>query len=259
MLKSRGEIRYSTLDAAGLSALCLTGALPVYGWDENPRDFIPAPAGTNLRLVHYLDSISDEFVDGNGNDVADSSLDVNTGFIRYVHYFDMAGMWADVNVLQPFGRSEQHEHRRDQHRHQEFFFGDLTLVGTIWPMSDLGNGRHFGVATYLTMPSGQYSATRPGLGSNRRSVAIQPGFLFNITPKWSVDLVGDVTIFSDNGDGLGGITVEKALSFIALGWLNYHASDSMTLSLGVKTNWGGAETARSVEGPGVSSPTARVA
>jgi hypothetical protein len=152
---------------------------------------------------------------------------------------DEGSMRADVNVLQPFGGLNNMSIGGTSIDTKDFSLGDLTLVGTIWPMNDPGNGRYFGVATYLTMPTGEYSATRPGLGSNRWSVAIQPAFLFNITPKWSVDLVGDVTIFSDNGDGLGGITVEKAPSFTALGWLNYHASDSTTLSLGVKTNWGG--------------------
>jgi len=112
-----------------------------------------------------------------------------------------------------------------------FALGDTTLVGTIWPLNEPENGRYFGIAPCLTLPTGNHSVTRPSLGSNRWSMAIQPGFVFNVAPKWSVDLVGDATIYGDNEDGPGGVTVEKDPGCTALGWVNHHASDTTTLSL----------------------------
>lgn len=259
MSKSGGKVRNSVLVAAGLAAQCLMEGTAAYAWDAQPRDFVPAPAGTQLGLVYYLGSTSDTFVDGNGDEVAGSSLDVNVGLLRYVYYFDVAGMRADVNVLQPFGGLNNMSVGGTSIDTKDFSLGDLTFVGTIWPLNDPENGRYFGIATYLTMPTGDYSATQPGLGSNRWSAAIQPGFLFNIAPKWSVDLVGDVTIYGNNGDGPGGADVEKDPSYTALGWLNYQASDSTVLSVGVTTNWGGAETVGGVKGDDVQSTTVRAA
>lgn len=259
MSKSGGKVRNSVLVAAGLAAHCLMGGTAAYAWDLQPRDFVPAPAGTQLGLVYYLGSTSDTFVDGNGDEVAGSSLDVNMGLLRYVYYFDVAGMRADVNVLQPFGGLNNMSVGGTSIDTKDFSLGDLTFVGTIWPLNDPENGRYFGIATYLTMPTGDYSATQPGLGSNRWSAAIQPGFLFNIAPKWSVDLGGDVTIYGNNGDGPGGADVEKDPSYTALGWLNYQASDSTVLSVGVTTNWGGAETVGGGKGDDVQSTTVRAA
>ncbi|WP_254657293.1 transporter [Sphingobium fuliginis] len=97
------------------------------------------------------------------------------------------------------------------------------------------------------------------MGSNRWSVAVQPGFLFNITPKWSVDLGGDVTIYGHNRHGLGGVEVEKDASYTALGWVNYNASDKTMFSAGATASWGGAETVGSIKGADVESTTVRAA
>lgn len=256
-MKSLRKLRYPVAVAAGLVIPWLTTA--AYAWDAQPRDFVPAPAGTNLGLFYYLGTTSDNFVDANGNDLPGSSLDTNVWLARYVYFFDIGNMRADVNVLQPFGGLNNMSLGGTNIDSDEFSLGDTTLVGTIWPLNDPENGRYFAIATYLTLPTGSYSATEPSLGSNRWSIAIQPGFLFNVAPKWSVDLAGDVTIYGDNEDGPGGANVEKDPSYTALGWVNYHASDKTTLSVGATTSGGGAETVGGIQGADVTSTTVRVA
>lgn len=256
-MKSLRKLRYPVAVAAGLVIPWLTTA--AYAWDAQPRDFVPAPAGTNLGLFYYLGTTSDNFVDANGNDLPGSSLDTNVWLARYVYFFDIGNMRADVNVLQPFGGLNNMSLGGTNIDSDEFSLGDTTLVGTIWPLNDPENGRYFAIATYLTLPTGSYSATEPSLGSNRWSMAIQPGFLFNVAPKWSVDLAGDVTIYGDNEDGPGGANVEKDPSYTALGWVNYHASDKTTLSVGATTSGGGAETVGGIQGADVTSTTVRVA
>ncbi|MEO1988952.1 MAG: transporter [Martelella sp.] len=250
MLAPRKRVRYSLFVAAGFAVQCLMSGTAAYGQDYQPRDFVPIPAGTNLALVYYLGSTSDTLVDGNGDDVADSNLDTNVSLLRYVKYFDLAGMRVDVNVLQPFGGLNNMRIAGTDIDTKHFSSGDLTLVGTIWPLNDAKNGRYFGIATYLTLPTGNYSASEPSLGSNRWSVAIQPGFVFNIAPKWSVDLAGDVTIYGDNDEGPGGANVEKDASYTALGWINYSASDKTMFSAGVTTSWGGCRNGGKHQGRG---------
>lgn len=259
MLKIPGEGTAASLFAAILVAQFWMVGTIAYAADAQPGDFVPAPAGTQLGLVYYLGSTSDEFVDRNGNKVAGSSLDTNVGLFRYVYYFDVAGMRADVNVLQPIGGLTNMSIAGKGVDTKGFSFGDLTLVGTFWPLNDPDNGRYFAVATYLTLPTGAYSATEPGLGSNRWSVAIQPGFVFNIAPKWSVDLVADVTFYGNNEDGPGWATIKKDPSFTALAWLSYHASDKTVFSVGVTTTGGGAETIGGIQGADVKSTMIRAA
>ncbi len=278
---SRGKILTRALVAAGLAVQGLVAGTAANAWDAQPGDFIAAPAGTQMALAYYLGTTSDTFVDGDGNEVAGSGLDTNVGILRYVYFFDLGGMRADINVLQTFGSLDNMSvggagndtiragPSDDTVRGEDgndvlygddgFSLGDTTLVGTVWPLNDPENGRYFAIATYLTLPTGEYSATRPGLGSNRWSAAVQPGFVFRFAPQWSVDLAADVTIYGDNDDGPGGVTVEKDPSYTALGWLSFHASDKTTLSLGATTSWGGAETVGGIKGADVESTTVRAA
>lgn len=210
--------------------------------DAQPRDFLPAPAGTHLGLLYNLNSSSDTFVDANGNEVPGSGLDTHIGIARYVYFFDVAGVRADINVVQPFGGLSNMSLGGSPLNSDDFSLGDTSIVGTFWPLNDPENNRYFALATYLTLPTGEYDANVASLGSNRWSVTVQPAFYFNISPQWSVDLVGDVTIYGDNDDGPGGIKIEKDPNFTALGWLNYHASEATTVSFGISTTHGGEET-----------------
>lgn len=224
------------------AALGLLGTDAARAADAQPRDFVPAPAGTHLGLLYYLHGSSETFVDSNGNDVPGSGLDTNIGIARYVYFFDLGNMRADINVVQPFGGLSNMSIGGMPLDSDDFSLGDTSIVATVWPINDPEHNRYLAVATYLTLPTGEYDPDVASLGSNRWSLTVQPAYYFNIAPKWSVDLVGDVTIYGDNDDGPGGVTIEKDPNFTALGWLNYHASDVTTFSIGASTTWGGEET-----------------
>ncbi len=256
MKKLGGKIRNSVV-VLGAIAQCLALSLPAYAEDAAPGDFVTAPAGTQLGLLYYMGSTSNSFVDTNGNNVAGSSLNTNVVLFRYVYYYDVAGMRADVNVLQPFGGLNHMSVGGTSIGTKGFTRGDLTLVGTVWPLNEPEKGLYFGIANYLTLPTGDYSATKPGLAANQWSGAIQPGFIFKIAPKWSVSLAGDITIYGNNNDGPGGATIKEDASYTALGWLNYQPNDTTTLSLGAIRNWGGAETIGDVRSAAMNSTTVR--
>ncbi|MCQ4321644.1 transporter [Stutzerimonas stutzeri] len=243
-----------------IAVQCFMLCTAVYAQGLQPHDFVPAPAGTHLGLLYYFGSTSDTLVDGDGHEVKDSSLDSNVGLLRYVYYFDIGDMRADVNVLQPFGSLNNMRVGGSDIDTDDFSMGDLTLVGTIWPLNDPENERYFAIATYLTLPSGNYSSSEPGLGSNRWSTSIQPAFLTRIAPQWTVDLAGDITFYGDNDDGPDGANVDKDPSFTALGWLNYQATATTMLSLGGTTTWGGEEKIKGdVRGSDVKTTTIRAA
>ncbi|MBC7152679.1 MAG: transporter [Rhizobium sp.] len=225
-----------------MAALGPLGAGAALAADAQPRDFMPAPAGTHLGLLYYLHGSSDTFVDPNGDEVPGSGLDTNIGIARYVYFFDVGDMRADINIVQPFGGLSDMSIGGAPLASDDFSLGDTSIVATFWPLNDPENNRYFAVATYLTLPTGEYDSNVASLGSNRWAVTVQPAYYFNIAPKWSVDVVGDVTIYGDNDDGPGGVTIEKDPNFTALSWLNYHATDATTVSFGVSATWGGEET-----------------
>lgn len=235
--------RVAALVALGLgTALYSIGPEVAFGADAQPRDFLPAPAGTQLALLYGIVDSSSSFYDTNRAKVPSSGLDDYVGIARYVYFYDIAGMRADINVVQPFGELNNMHIGGMDLATRDVSVGDTSIVSTFWLLNDPVHNRYFAVATYLTLPTGQYSSDKAGLGSNRWSAAVQPAFYFDIAPKWSVDLVGDITIYGDNNDGPGGVTIKKDPNFTGLAWLNYKVADASTLSIGVSATTGGKET-----------------
>lgn len=241
------------------AALLAIGTGAAFAADAQPRDFLPAPAGTSLGLLYGIFDSYNTFVTTSGYEVPGSKLETYVGIARGVYFFDIGDMRADFNVVQPFGKLDNMSIGGQHLATSDVSLGDTSLVFTIWPLNDPSRNLYFAVATYLTMPTGNYDPYRAGLGSNRWSVAVQPAFYFDIAPKWSVDLVGDVTVYSDNGDGPGGVTIKKDPSITGIFWLNYQAADTTILSLGLKASSGGEETWGNVGQGNINEFTARAA
>jgi hypothetical protein len=230
-----GALLAGTLLASAGGGAALAG-------DAQPRDFLPAPAGTHLALLYYFNNKADTYVDGNGNEIPGSGLETNVGIARYLYFFDIGNMRADLNVVQPFGGLDDLSIGGTSLESDSFGLGDTSIVFTVWPLNDPERNRYFAVATYVTLPTGDYDSDVASLGTNRWAMTVQPAYYFDLAPKWTADLVGDVTIYGDNDSGPGGMTIEKDPDFTALGWLNYHANDRTTFSVGVSHTWGGEET-----------------
>jgi len=224
--------------------LSFIAAVPkAHAVDAQPFDFVPAPAGTNLALLYYAYGMSNEYVDSEGNKVQNSSLQSNIAIARYVRYFDLAGMIADINILQPFGGFSDVKIGGAPLTHDHFALGNTTLVFTIWPINNKENEIYFGVANYLNIPTGSYDRnTSVNLGDNRWSFAIQPGFHARVYDKISVDLVADVTFYGDNNDAVpSGGRLTQDPSFTALAWLNYNVTPTTVASIGVSHTYGGEQ------------------
>lgn len=256
---SYGHIRRGvgvSLSASMLGSLAGGAALAA---DAQPRDFLSAPAGTQLGLLYYFNDKADTFVDGNGDKIPGSGFESDVGIARYVYYFDIGDMRADINVVQPFGGLSDMSIGGMPLESDNFGMGDTSIVFTFWGVNDPERNRYFAVANYLTLPTGDYDRDQASLGANRWAATIQPVYYFDIAPKWSVDLGGDVTFYADNDSGPGGLTVEQDPDFTVFGWLNYHASDKTTFSIGVKQLWGGDVTVGGVSDSGSEVTTVRAA
>jgi hypothetical protein len=79
--------------------------------------------------------------------------------------------------------------------------GDLILAATVWLVNKPKSNTYFGITPFVYVPTGSYDRTRPlNLGENRWKFVLQGGFVKGVTPKISIDLVGDVTFYGKNND-----------------------------------------------------------
>jgi hypothetical protein len=78
--------------------------------------------------------------------------------------------------------------------------GDLTIASAFWPYSDRVNRRYFGVAGYLTMPTGSYNSQQPfNTGENRYKSDIQMGYQQPIVGNLDGMVAVDTMWFGGNG------------------------------------------------------------
>jgi hypothetical protein len=227
-----------------LLLLSLIAAAPkAHAADAQPFDFVTAPAGTNLALLYYAYGNSTEYKDSQGDKVPGSSLESNIIIARYVRYFELGGMTADVNVIQPFGGFNDVKIGGNDLSHEDFNIGNTTLVFTIWPVNNTEKQIYFGIANYLNMPTGSYDSDQSvNLGDNRWSFTVQPALHAKVYDKISVDLVGDITVYADNNDAAPNSgRLSQDPSFTRIGWLNYSFTPATAASIGVSYTYNGEE------------------
>jgi hypothetical protein len=161
---------------------------------------------------------------------------------RYVHFFQVAGTTADINLILPFGGFTKAKIGGVGLSHEHFAMGDASIVMTIWGINDPQNQRYLAFATWVNAPTGEYHSNMPfSLGDNRWSFAEEPAFYFNITPKFGVNLVGSATIYGDNKDGPNHLTVSQGPTYTGMVWLNYAVMPGATASLGMYNAWIGEQ------------------
>jgi hypothetical protein len=227
---------------AGVFVASLLGAGAARAFDYQPGDFVPLPWGTNLLITYFSFNNSSEYVTGNGHDVPRSALQTNVGILRYDHYFHIGDLETDVTAVVPFGGFSKAELGGQDMSHANFSNGDVEGIFTFWPINDPKNQRYLAIATYVSVPAGQYqSNTQLSLNDHRWSVNIEPDFFFAATPKITFDIGGDVTFWGRNDAAYGGGTLTQDPSANLIIWGTYHFTKATNLSLGVVTNWIGEQ------------------
>lgn len=214
--------------------------------DTQPGDFVPAPPGTSAALLYGI------FGQNTGATISGQDLDASLQSLvvmpRLVHYFDVGGFTADVNVLLPMG-SLWDGKLGNTWLPPNSGTGDLTFVGTLWLINQPKEERYLAVAGYLSVPTGGYDPLEPlNLGTNRFSWTFQVGAIYGLSEHWRIESVTDATFFGDNENAnAAGATLSKDLAFSQQIWLTYKATQTLNLSVGYAYYGGGTETLAGVE------------
>lgn len=216
-----------------LAALGLFSAAVQAAGTPDPGDYAPAPAGSTVLAVYAQQARGSQTYANGGKTSSGLGLKLDLGILRGMHYFQVAGMPADVEIIVPSARQ-----RISSLGYRESGLGNLALGATIWPYSDEASGRHWGIATYLSMPTGQKRDQGLAVSENRYAWDIETGYIVPLGKSWSLDLIGQAEFYGNDRF----TSVKRRPMLRGFVHLSYHLNAQTRLAFSVRQTAGMKET-----------------
>ena len=243
----RGFVAYRSLLMFLLGGLVCLG-LPVEfatraGAQEiQPYQFVPLPAGTNLAIGYYVYGNNTEFNVARGRTIKDSRNEVNIGIIRFVHFLDVAGHPAGIQVIQGFG-SLSAARIGGQRVGSAYGIQDTTLSAFIFPYVNIATKTNFVVNGFLYPPDGSYDRSSAiNLGGNRWSGDVQFGLSQGIGERFAFDAEFDARLYGDNDSYVpGNRRLSQDPTYRVQLWANWRWNAAFTTSIGYEGLFGGSQ------------------
>lgn len=224
---------------AVLVAACATAAPPALAFDFAPGDYVPLPAGATFFAGYLQVATSDTFrLDGVGK-IPKSRLDTVVGIARLVHYAEIAGRPAAIQVIAPFGNISTAEIGGADLPVADGM-GDVTLGAVYWPMAaapDDVHGTTLGLTLYVTLPTGSYDIDKVSLGSGATTFTPQIGLVQGLGPRLFLDAGVDAAFALDHTED--GVEVSRDPSYNLQAYLRFQPNPATNLSIGYSGVWGG--------------------
>lgn len=159
------------------SFLVLHSALAI---DLQPNDIVAPLPGRTAISISYINSQNNNLYINNVPTGASPNLESNLGLFRLGHTYSIGSLPA-VSYIQTGGGTLSPDGSLSAYPASQGMT-DTTIVTAIWPYSNRTTRTYLGVAAYASLPTGEYSNTKPlNLGSNRYSQALQVGYQRPVT------------------------------------------------------------------------------
>ncbi len=154
---------------------------PLAAWavDLQPNDIVAPLPGKNHAMISYINTENTTYYK-NGSVVSSSpysspDIGAQTVILRLVTSYTVKDLPAVSFIQLPYGSIKPGGSLGMYPTATGV--GDVTLASAFWPYSDRVNRRYFGVAGYLTLPTGSYNSQQPfNTGENRYRSDIQMGY-----------------------------------------------------------------------------------
>lgn len=199
----------------------------------DPGDYVPAPAGVTV-FAAYAQHMKADKAYADGDKVADGlGLQLDVAVARVMHYFELAGRPADLEVILPYARQ-----RVGSAGYRESGLGNLQLGSTLWTLSDQAAGRHWGWAGYLTLPTGEHRRDGLAVSEDRYALDLETGYVMRLAGPWSLDFIGQAEFYTRDDT----TRVSRRPMLRGFAHLSYHLSDATRLAVSVRQTWGARES-----------------
>ena len=209
---------------------------------------IKAPAGTfNAAQMSYVYvEKGDKYTHGSKTS-STSNIKQNAFLLRLSHAFEINQIPAIVYAASSINHLENRDIPNAANTNSNGI-GDTTLVFALWPYVDRAKEEYLGLATYLTLPTGEYDKNSAvNIGSNVYQTAFQAGYQRKLIDNVNWMSALDVVLAGDNKQFLGNNKLEKDPLYNFQTGLQYVFNPTYSASVGYFYTVGGESTVNSID------------
>ena len=209
---------------------------------------IKAPAGTfNAAQMSYVYvEKGDKYTHGSKTS-STSNINQNAFLLRLSHAFEINQIPAIVYAASTINHLENRDVPNAANTNSNGI-GDTTLVFALWPYVDRAKEEYLGLATYLTLPTGEYDKNSAvNIGSNVYQTAFQAGYQRKLVDNINWMTAIDVVLAGDNKQFLGNNKLEKDPLYNFQTGLQYVFNPTYSASVGYFYTVGGESTVNSID------------
>jgi len=209
---------------------------------------IKAPAGTfNAAQMSYVYvEKGDKYTHGSKTS-STSNIKQNAFLLRLSHAFEINQIPAIVYAASTINHLENRDIPNAANTNSNGI-GDTTLVFALWPYVDRAKEEYLGLATYLTLPTGEYDKNSAvNIGSNVYQTAFQAGYQRKLIDNVNWMSALDVVLAGDNKQFLGNNKLEKDPLYNFQTGLQYVFNPTYSASVGYFYTVGGESTLNSID------------
>ena len=204
---------------------------------------IKAPAGSfNAAQMSYVYvEKGDKYTHGSKTS-STSNINQNAFLLRLSHAFEINQIPAIVYAASTINHLENRDVPNAANTNSNGI-GDTTLVFALWPYVDRAKEEYLGLATYLTLPTGEYDKNSAvNIGSNVYQTAFQAGYQRKLIDNVNWMSALDVVLAGDNKQFLGNKKLEKDPLYNFQTGLQYVFNPTYSASVGYFYTVGGEST-----------------
>ncbi|GAB6906821.1 conserved exported hypothetical protein [Desulfosarcina cetonica] len=216
--------------------------------DDDARDYIAAPPGTNVLAIYYK-HISGHNAYCDGEKVgSDTNLGMNLGIFRPIFYTNIGPFTIDPQVLIIFGDASLDGQDVGGVEYSTSGLADPVLAATLWLVNNPESQTWFGITPFVTVPIGEYDNDDVlNMGKNRWAFKGEFGFVKGFGDFY-FDLVGNVEFFTDNESYTSAdLTLEQDPIYTLETHLSYDINASFFVSADYYYHNGGETTVAGTE------------
>jgi len=209
---------------------------------------IKAPVGTfNAAQMSYVYvEKGDKYTHGSKTS-STSNIKQNAFLLRLSHAFEINQIPAIVYAASSINHLENRDVPNAANTNSNGI-GDTTLVFALWPYVDRAKEEYLGLATYLTLPTGEYDKNSAvNIGSNVYQTAFQAGYQRKLIDNVNWMSALDFVLAGDNKQFLGNNKLEKDPLYNFQTGLQYVFNPTYSASVGYFYTVGGESTLNTID------------